>query len=479
MKREDEFSMSNINTITIAGAGLSGASIVAIQARHIEKKWNDEIRPDNFPHTQIIIADPRSTKGPGEPYSKKTNIYLLNQPAYAMSPFIDDLGHFVDFLQDRNPNVSRYDLENSFQTRQTYGEYLHLMFRDACNTCEDQNFPFQIIEKSNIVTNADINQLGLTIHADGETWKSDSLIVADGHYKNEFLAPLEEYPYYFSSSLTDDDINTLPNTHNRILIVGSGQDMMDRLAELHHDDYKGQIDVISRRGVLPWVFDPELYHPDRDITPYKLKHFKLDNFSNASNYNDYFMLWAEEVKYAQNNGYGLGHVLGTFYSNEQIQDYSNTQTSNPAWLAMVSHIEAVYGNPTPQRRFDLLQSYRDAGRLSIRQGSINLDNIESLKQGFAVSVGRSQTQTYDAIINAANCARTLTDIFGRVRSPLIRNLNDKNLMSWDAEQSGILQAGRQADRRISYAGPYAHTGKWGCETFRGTNERTALEHLSI
>ncbi len=464
--------LENIRHITIVGGGFSGASILAQQVREVKKLIeNGEITTP----VKITIVDPSQSIGPGHPYNPPLDSYLLNQPAYAMSPFPDEPNHFVNWLGGNTPEMA-----NSFQRRKVYGQYLEEIFNDAVKTAKDKNFPVEIEWRQTTVTQANFdNSEYVVVKAeDGSEWKSDCVIVADGHHQNELLSKLKPELQYFDTVLDCERFTELKKPHNKILIVGSGQDMMDRLSDLHHCGYNGIIDIVSRNGVLPWVFKPSLYAPDRDIPPYRLAHFTSNAVLAQRDFEGLNALWNKELLHAIDTGYGYGHVLGAFYNDDALQNLKPFHDNPGAWQKQIDYISAFYGNPTPKERHKLLEPLIQSDHLHQIFSSVSENQVKQNDDGtFEVNFADGRIEKYDAIINSASCARSLITRQGNIRSPLIASFNDKGLIKWDQNNDGIIVAGQQIDSRLFYAGPYSYPGKWGVETYRVGHQKIAQQSL--
>lgn len=473
--------MNEQRTITIAGAGFSGTTILANQIKSIRNEWIRAGQPNDFPKTKIIIADPSDQLGNGQPYRHYSpdDIALLNQPAYAMSPFTDEPDHFVKWLQNHEPDTSRYDLENSFQRRSTYGEYLKSIFRKSVQQTRWTNFPVEVEILQTTLTDAFQQSNGTwQCKGQGQDWNSDSIIVADGHYKNDFLEEFKDHSLYFDGHLHRQEFKTIHNNHNRVLIVGSGQSMMDRLAELDHYGYKGEIHAVSRRLVLPWLFKPELYRSDSQLSPYILTVFTAEKIKNATTGKELQSLWDQEINLGNANGYGTGHVLSAFFKDADLQ---NLQHPNPQlWQSQLGIIKATYGNPTSPKRYDLYQEAIQRQQFMAYQSSISADQITPQDNGFDVQFDTGLELSYDAIFNTASCARTLgSPQTGEIHSPLIQKLHDSGYINWANLQEGVIKAGEQTAGGLYYAGPYSYQGKWGCETFRDGHATIATQALQL
>ena len=446
-------------TITIAGAGFSGTCVLA--------NLIADLTPDS-PPTTICIADPRGIFGPGLPYDPDCDALILNQPAYAMSPFASDPGHFVRWLQREAPDQSQRDLENSFQPRGVYGRYLRDVFEAA--VASTAQALVEVIRIPAAVTEVSVqDDHSLILNAGELTIHSDALIVADGHYRNELYAPWRTVPGFFEAPCSLSDIKAHLNDTDGVLIIGTGQDSLDHLARLDALGYIGPITAISRRGVQPWLFEPELYHPERQAAPYHLSRFTPETITatQAQTLQQLKSLWDDELLHAQATGYGPGHALGAYFRTEGY-------TETPGWAAMKEYLRAFYGNPTSPQRVELLKRKTSSGQLQFVEGSVTAEDITQTDTGFAV-----HGKTYSAIFNGAGCARSARSPDGTIYSPLVRVLDQKNLAAWSETSPLHLKAGRQLGAAfIYYAGPGSHPDKWGVESFRESHAAIASRCLN-
>ncbi|MEM6810887.1 MAG: FAD/NAD(P)-binding protein [Pseudomonadota bacterium] len=463
------------NHIAIVGAGLSGTSIVAHHIRIIQKEWQEAGCPLDFPVSKITVIDPQDKPGCGGPYQfySPDDIALLNQPAYAMSPFPEEPNDFSRWLNTKFSN----NLDNSFQPRRIYGEYLQDVFQNAVAQTGQDHFPAEIEVIQGYADDASFGADNLWhIRAGQQDITADKVVVADGHYQNEYLSGLRGHPLYFDSHLNRTAFQSVPNTHGVIAIIGSGQTMVDRFAELQHYGYTGSIITISRRGILPWEFKPEIYRDDSGRAPYTLQVFTKEAILKAQTFEDLNALWEEEISIAQNAGYGPGHVLGAYFSNSELRtlDHPNLKI----WDQQKEIIKAWYANPTSPQRFRLLKDSIERGQFQHRASSISADHIIEIRDGFEIQLDSGGAVKCDAVFNAAGCARTLKNpTTGHVRSPLIRSLDEQGHIKWDNIQLGVIGAGQQIAPGLFYAGPYSYPSRWGCETFRDNHEKIAKESL--
>jgi len=253
--------------------------------------------------------------------------------------------------------------------------------------------------------------------------------------------------------------------------------MIDRLAELENYDYAGEVHSASRRGVLPWLFKPELYNPNNTFPPYQLSFFTPENTAESESAYDLQFLWEKEIARACTTGYGPGHVLGAFYKEDSIFKGFEHPDSE-IWKIQLNRISAWYGNPTSPQRYELYQKAIREKQFISHQSSIKSDQIEACDDGFIVQINGNPIK-FDTIFNAASCARSLKNLQGQIRSPLISNLDERGSIKWDNLHHGIILAGQQQKNGLYYAGPYSFPGKWGVETFRTSLQETALQSLNL
>lgn len=471
--------MSTINTklynegpvLTIGGGGFSGVSAFAHAVSHLENHVESgNLAPDQTPIT-INIVDPKKI-GPGGPYDHDTDIYSLNQPAYAMSVFEDKPAHFTNWLAHKRDVTDPIEAGDLFASRKEYGAYLSEVYTQNVQKIQEQNLPVHVQEVTGLVNDITFSSGTFGVVTTDETWQSDAVIIADGHQKNGFLGDLRSQKYYFEEATAENVIHGIPNRNGAVLIVGSGQTMMDRLSELDSANYEGDIYLASRRGVMPWEFKPELYRDSNKVSDYKLSHFTPENVKNQ-NFSELLNLWQREIGNASSVGGGPVHVLASFFS--RVGEFPKASESH-GFDRIAEYIQAYYGNPTPPHKYALLQNLRNNGQLHQINSAMSIKQIKyNNATGYTVQTQDNDQPTIkvDAIFNSAGCARTLVNPHsGIVRSPLIARLDEKGLVEW-SDEKGILSRGEQNAAGLYYAGPYAYDGKWGVETFRTTHQKTA------
>ena len=446
-------------TTTIIGAGFTGISIAIEQARTYNRLKQQST--ERLPPLTIRIIDKSGDFGTGLPYSHESDVFLLNQPAYAMSPFADDPDHFTRWLQAQDA----YATQDDFATRKQYGQYLRDIFNQAVTDHPDIGFECITAEVTAIDHSAAHFSLST---AENTKLTSDTVIIADGHQPSGFLQEYASHPRYDIDKarklLTDDT--------QGVLIIGTGQSAIDALAVLDHIGYQGSIHAVSRNLVTPWKFEPALYRQDLPSYEFKILTPETIYAQNAQTETALKSLLSAEIRSAEHHGYGIAHVL-TAYNETALQSAFTADNVN-ALHSLSAHIKALYSNPTPPRRFALLQELQASGQLHYTRTGISAAQITDAADGFHVKddTDAQIAPKISAIFNGASCARCICDHTGAILSPLLRDAFAKDLAA-PADSAKAAQAGEQITNGLYINGPATNSERWGVETFRKDNQTTA------
>jgi len=430
--------------ITTVGGGFTGSSIAVqqVQIYTILSQQGYCLSP-----LTIRLIDKDGAFGPGLPYNTTDDVFLLNQPAYAMSPFPKEPDHFTQWLGTDG---------NHFATRAQYGRYLKETLHQAFQKAAEDGLAVTLESTTAHVTDLSLYGNKVILDTEDETvFQTDALILATGHQKSDFLHHLDGNEQFFSGVYTVAAVrNAVQNSSDDIAIIGTGQSMMDALAVLDDIGCGNKIYAFSRHLVEPWAFHPENYQAVK--LPYR--PFFLDPARVRDE-----KIWSadalhaaleSEFKEAGTQGYDVGHVLTTI-------DFPALETSGPTGKSpqglrdFKTLWSKIYGNPSPPKRFGLFQSFRSSGQLSLIQEEIKAANIEETPKGFRLQCRElSRKISVSALFNAAAFSRE------PLSCPLVRQAS-----AWK-EQA-----------QVFVAGPPASPDKWGVETFRDNNALIARQSI--
>lgn len=242
-----------VEHIAICGGGAS-----AVLLLHALRKNAD--RP-----LHVTIIEPRVSAGTGMAYATVSPSHLLNVPAGRMSADDADPNEFVDWLTANAPGEDF--TAKSFVPRSLYGAYLKnllaiaAMDRRANVQAKVRRDAVQSIERG-------AKHWALTL-AGGGSVAADAVVIATG---NEPPRPCFATDDSVGDLVLNDPWDTaakaeIPRTAN-VALIGSGLTAVDVAMELLDKGHRGQIQMISRHGLLPRRHAPAMVSAPWLLPPY-------------------------------------------------------------------------------------------------------------------------------------------------------------------------------------------------------------------
>ena len=241
--------------IAIIGGGFSGA----VLARALIAATREPLA--------ITIIEPRSSLGGGVAYSTKEAGHLLNGPAQVFSIHADKPSHFTDWLavhvrDNRLATQDWRDGEDVFVPRRIYGRYIESQLRRALEDAGDRVAFTHLRARATHVSfepgharvwlagssgvDADHVVLATAFPQARPPFETEALLVNPAYVSNPW--DLDAYARFADA--------------DRIAIVGSGLTMLDALVSLDRHGFRGEVHVISRRGLSVWARRGNTAWPD-------------------------------------------------------------------------------------------------------------------------------------------------------------------------------------------------------------------------
>lgn len=210
--------------VVVIGGGASGV----LMAVHLLS------RPDRS--FRVTLLEPAPRPGQGLAYATEDPDHLLNTRVQNMSAFPDRPGHFLDWLATRPEGAGA--TAGCFVSRATYGAYLASLLTPWQGGEDPQRL--RIVRQA--AARVEDRARGVVVHlADGQSVIGDLAILATGHAQ---AAPDPALvPCWADPGGIDPE--------GRVIVVGSGLSMVDRAVTLLKSGHRGEILVVSRRGLLP------------------------------------------------------------------------------------------------------------------------------------------------------------------------------------------------------------------------------------
>ncbi|MBP8930789.1 MAG: FAD/NAD(P)-binding protein [Paracoccus sp.] len=217
--------------VVIIGGGASGV----LMATHLLSRQDRLFR--------VTIIEGRHTPGLGLAYSTLDPDHLLNTRVHNMSAFPQDPDHFRHWLQARPSQASVTD--QCFVSRRIYGGYLAYLMTPWLTGAE----PSRLRIVRDAALRLQDSPRGVVVQVSGgHSIIGDIAILATGH--------VLERPDPDGLLLNAWEDPGPIDPQGRVVIIGSGLSMVDRVISLLKSGHKGEILAVSRRGVLPRTHQP-------------------------------------------------------------------------------------------------------------------------------------------------------------------------------------------------------------------------------
>lgn len=400
--------------------------------------------------------------------------------------------------------------ETSYASRSRYGDYMHNRFKQALdkvveldgrwrertggsepmirtNLCEGNVEKVDVLPKGGykltLAKGAHYKQYGETEpHELGSAFNSGlsefhatHMYVATGHLLNNMLSNLRGRPGYGDTPLTMKEVESALQNYDEkapVLIVGTGQAMLDALSALEGLGYDGTIRLMSGSLVLPWPQDYRA-RPEHD---YAFSCCSPEHVADAMASDDPMAAVAKLLQDEMHSDsaieYGGANVLAAIH---ELKERYGESFGNPElcdkFFSLVGQHE---NNSTSPEKFAMMQ--RLMPRLEFVQGRVVEafeNNDGSMKVVKYTNGGEPLHLETSVIINAASMQRlAVNPKTGKAYNPVIESLMEGGILRCD--ENGQVHALR-GDAVI--AGPAAGDKVWGVYVMRNLAETEAGELL--
>jgi uncharacterized NAD(P)/FAD-binding protein YdhS len=234
-----QFDPNPMLTVAVVGGGFSG-SISAAQLIRQAKAAQLSLR--------VVLLEQRGSIGEGLAYSTREQCHLLNVPAGRMSAWPDQPNDFLRWASARDSSVTADD----FLPRQWYGEYIRqTLLKAAADAGDDAELSVVFDEVRRIARHPGGGWM-LNL-ARGTSVRADAVVLGIGHRSpNDPLGSKWTGPRtrFISDPWKTFAMNPV-GPDDGVVILGSGLTAVDAVMSLVHRGHRGQITLISRRGLLP------------------------------------------------------------------------------------------------------------------------------------------------------------------------------------------------------------------------------------
>ena len=228
--------------VLILGAGFTGTALAVQLARRLPEGSR-----------VLLVGSPKAT-GRGIAYGTDNPDHLLSVRAERMSLFHDDPGHFVRWLEGREPRKpARRGVAESYAPRTLYGRYvrdcLHQAIAEARSRVRDEVLEGTAVD----LQKTDRGYLIRT--ASGQRFQARAAALCLGNGQTDFPFDMASTSgaardHLIADPWSDYRIRTiLPD--QRVLFIGTGLTMVDQALALERAGHTAPLTAISRHGLLP------------------------------------------------------------------------------------------------------------------------------------------------------------------------------------------------------------------------------------
>lgn len=233
---------SAFSDIVIIGAGASGT----MTAIHLLRQARCAFR--------ITLLSGEGAPGEGTAYATDRAEHLLNVPADQMSLDPKDPGDFVRYLEQYTSESPLGSVGPHFAQRRHYASYLRHRLDESARLSEAKLDLVGERAVSIAECRHDYHhglQVGLT---SGEIVATRRCVLALGHAAKPLPSRLIEHESCLVLSAWDYKAIAQIDPLAEVLVVGAGLSMVDSVATLAATQHRGQICVVSRRGLMPLAY---------------------------------------------------------------------------------------------------------------------------------------------------------------------------------------------------------------------------------
>ena len=209
-----------VNNVAIIGGGLSGSLLALNLLRHACSA--DSIR--------IFLIDRRHESDLGPAYSTNEEYLVLNVPASRMGAFPANPEHFLTWAQNNGVPATAWD----FLPRKLYREYIQALLEQALRETKG-NISLKRIRRE--VVDMERNGSETEVRMQGDrSLAAHRVVLALGNFppgnlqiKNRSFLNSERY----IQNPWSPGLFSLLREHDAVLLIGTGQTMVDLVISLH------------------------------------------------------------------------------------------------------------------------------------------------------------------------------------------------------------------------------------------------------
>ncbi|HLT90369.1 MAG TPA: FAD/NAD(P)-binding protein [Woeseiaceae bacterium] len=426
--------------VVIVGGGFSGVALAAHLVRHGDRGL------------RITLVEAGERVGRGIAYGTELDDHLLNTRAADMSALEDEADDFVWWLR-RHGHASS---GREFVSRRRYGDYLEDKLIETSLRAAQHDIAFSANGGTRVTDVMDGGDAFLVALDDGRSVGCDAVVLATGH-----------------ASPPDILARWLPRGHarwirdpwaapgvgpggigrdDRVLMIGSGLTMIDKLLELEACGHTGPVHALSRRGLLPRA------HRRRPETlPADVQRALSDGLARAGSLRAMLRVTRRAIAAAEHRGTSWRPVIDALRALAPSLWSRLSPADRRRFLRRLRPYWDVHRHRTAPSIGAVIEARLATGRLEVRAGRVC--GAEVRERGIVVEqrlrgATAPRREHYDWIVNCTGhdrpgAGRALEERLSW-RGLLLPDLDG---LGWIAGPGGALERSDGSPRRLYLLGP--------------------------
>ena len=424
--------------VAIVGGGFSGTAL-AIQLLRREAGLS------------VAMIDPAGDAGRGVAYSTKHVCHLLNVACGGMSALPEEPDHFLRWAC-ANHSIATED--STFVPRKVYGQYVGELMEETLAHCGEESFQRYAYEAVGL--NATQPGWAVGLKSASEV-RARTVVLATGNYApaNLKIPGLEEScKRYMASAWSKQALENIP-AKGSVLLIGAGLTSVDVAVALKSEDFRGQIHMLSRHGLMP-----QTHRPAAEWEPF------WDEGSPRTALG-LLRLVRDEVRRAETAGGDWRGVVDALRPSNQEIWQSLPADEQKRFLRHIRPYWDVHRHPIAPEIGAAVGELLREGKMHLHAGRVT--QYRENENGAVVEFRKRRTGALETlrIDRVINCTGPETDP-RRVKAPLIANLLQQGLarpdhlfLGLDVDGDGALRDAKGASSAALFARDRREKGACG------------------
>ncbi|WP_446901698.1 FAD/NAD(P)-binding protein [Burkholderia sp. YIM B11467] len=204
----------------------------------------------------ILVFEKKPAVGPGLAYQEDGEALVLNRIADAMSISPTDTTLFSRWMlwkacYSREIREATGDgFPDTYVARRLFGRFLHDAFLEIQRVAASRGISVRVIHET--VTAIDRRSVPC-VHTESGSWPATHIVLATGHTNPKDYYGLAGHDRYLHFAYpVSEHLGKLRSVAS-ICILGASLTAIDVAVSLQAVGYRGRIDMLSKRGLLPYV----------------------------------------------------------------------------------------------------------------------------------------------------------------------------------------------------------------------------------